>query len=90
MLDQERAQKQAEAQRIANAICALIEKEQHAVTLDALLSVYKALAKKFECCTQTASDVCMATALELAWCAAQQRKAIAAGQQPSASPQHLH
>lgn len=73
-----REEKMREVSAIADAICDLVATREHGLTLDALLCVYKALAKKFPCCTQHAANACMASAVELAQVAALRREASAA------------
>ncbi len=66
MTETEMQAKVAEVGAISDAICDLVADKPHAVTLDALMSVYRALAKKFDCCTQSAASCCFAASIELA------------------------
>ncbi|MBX3588826.1 MAG: hypothetical protein KF796_19515 [Ramlibacter sp.] len=79
-----------EMRRIANEISRVIAKEQHAVTLDALMLVYKSLALHFPCCTRGCATQAWATAQELAQ-ASNQPSETAGEADPSARPaRHLH
>jgi hypothetical protein len=71
-----REQQLAEVQRIADQLIELIADRPHGPALDALIAVYRTLAKKFDCCTQNAANQCMATSIELAQHAAVQRQQV--------------
>jgi hypothetical protein len=60
-------------QRLADSIIGVIGTHKHGMALDALLAVYRAVAKRYECCTKTAADACFDSAVELAQHAAEQR-----------------
>ncbi len=73
MLEAELQARLDEVQATADEICALIASKPHATTLDALMGVYKRLAKNFDCCTQPAANCCFAASMELAQHAALHR-----------------
>jgi hypothetical protein len=89
MSDPTREQQLQEVQDIVNDISALVADRHHGATLDALIAVYAALAKKFDCCTQIAANQCFQTSMQLAQDAALQRAGIAPAD-PAVAPTHLH
>jgi hypothetical protein len=89
MSDPTREQQLQEVQDIADQVSELIAQRHHGATLDALMTVYAALAMKFDCCTQNAANQCFQTSVQLAQHAAVQRAGIAPADAASA-PTHLH
>jgi hypothetical protein len=88
MADQPSAKLPQVVMDIAMQVTELIASQDHAATLDALNLVYKTLAKRFACCTQTAAHQSFQTSMQLAEHAALQRQGLVPvdGEQPI----HLH
>jgi hypothetical protein len=75
-------------QRLADSIIDVIGNHKHGMALDALLAVYRVVAKRHQCCTKSAADACFSSAVELAHHAAQQR-AQRQGAEPGATPSQI-
>jgi hypothetical protein len=89
MSDLTREQQLQEVQDIADQVSELIAQRHHGATLDALMVVYLALAKKFDCCTQNAANQCFQASMQLAQHAALHRAGMAPADAAAATT-HLH